>query len=107
METANLSDGSTPILAYRGIPVFPNANIPVNQTVGSSTTCTTIIAGTLDDGSMKYGISGLTAMGEAGIRVTEIGELHDRDESLTRLKWYVGLAQYNIQGIAYLTGITS
>lgn len=107
METANLSDGSTPILAYRGIPVFPNANIPVNQTVGSSTTCTTIIAGTLDDGSQKYGISGLTAQGEAGIRVTEIGELHDRDESLTRLKWYVGLASFSVPGIAFLTGITS
>jgi hypothetical protein len=106
-EVVNLPGMSNPILAYRGIPVFSNANIPVNQTVGSATACTTVVAGTLDDGSMKMGISGLTAASEAGIRVDEVGLLHDRDESLTRLKWYCGLALFNTNGLALLTGVTT
>lgn len=107
-EVINLPGMSNPILSYRGIPVFSNANIPADQTVGSATSvCTTVIAGTLDDGSMKMGISGLTAASEAGIRVDEVGLLHDRDESLTRLKWYCGLALYNTKGLALLTGITT
>lgn len=106
-EVINLPGGSNPILAYRGIPIFPNANIPANQTTGSSTTTTTVIVGCIDDGSQKVGVAGLTAAGEAGIRVTEIGELHDRDESLTRLKWYCGLALYNLNALSLITGVTT
>jgi len=93
------------IPGYRGTPIFRNDNIPIDQTVGATTTATTIIAGTVDDGSMSYGIAGLTAMGEAGIRIAEIGEAEGKDETITRIKFYNGLANFNEKGLAIRTGI--
>jgi hypothetical protein len=66
-----------------------------------------MIAGTLDDGSGKIGIAGLTAMGEAGIRITEIGEAEAKDETITRIKFYNGLANFSEKGLAIYTGITN
>jgi hypothetical protein len=91
--------------AYRGIPIFRNDYIPVNQTQGSASTCTTVFAGTLDDGSQKYGISGLTAENAAGIQIKNIGEKEDADEEITRVKWYCGLALFSLNGLAALKGV--
>ncbi len=94
--------------AYRNIPIFRNDYIPVNQTQGSSTTSTTVFAGTLDDGSMTHGISGLTAMNEAaGIQVDEVGISETKDETITRVKWYCGMALYSLRGLAALKGVTN
>jgi hypothetical protein len=92
---------------YRGTPIFRNDNIPTDQVQGTETASTSIIAGSLDDGSMSYGISGLTARGEAGIRVTNIGESETKDESITRIKFYNGLANYNELGLAVTVGINN
>ena len=92
--------------AYRGVPIFRNDFIATNQTKGSATNTTTLFAGTLDDGSGKHGIAGLTAMGEAGIRVTEIGESETKDESITRVKMYCGLANFSQLGLYAMPGIT-
>lgn len=91
--------------AYRGIPLFRNDWIPTNVTTGSSTNTTTIFAGTFDDGSETHGIAGLTAVGEAGISVTPIGESETKDESITRVKMYVGMALFNEMGLAAAKGI--
>lgn len=93
--------------AYRGTPIFRNDYIPVNQTKGITTTCTTVLAGTVDDGSGKYGIAGLNAMGESGIRVQEVGVSETKDETITRVKWYCGLANFSQLGLAGITGITN
>lgn len=103
-ETVTLPSGAS-VPGYRGVPIFKNDNIPVDQTRGNATNATTILAGTLDDGSNKIGISGITARGSAGIRVTEVGELEARDESLTRIKFYCGLALFSELGLAAATGI--
>ena len=91
---------------YRGVPIFRNDYLPINQTKGSGSDQTTIIAGTVDDGSGKMGIAGLTAMGEAGLRVSELGEAEDRDETITRVKFYNGLALFSELGISGADGIT-
>jgi hypothetical protein len=104
-ETVTLPSGAT-VPGYRGVPIFRNDNIPLDQVEGTSTDATQIFAGTLDDGSNQVGISGLTAVGEAGIRVTEIGEHQSRDESITRVKFYCGFALFSELGIATATGIT-
>ena len=94
--------------AYRNTPIFRNDFIPVNQVQGSSgAVCTTILAGNFDDGSGKIGISGLTAMGSAGIRVSEIGESETKDETITRVKMYCGLANFSQLGIASVIGVTN
>jgi len=92
---------------YRGTPIFRNDNMPVDQTTGTLTTGTSIVAGTIDDGSRTMGISGLTAMGEAGLRVTNIGESETKDENITRLKFYNGLANFSEKGLAILTGVSN
>ena len=94
--------------AYRNIPIFRNDYIPITQTQGTSTNCTTVFAGTLDDGSMSHGISGLTATNEAsGMQVEEVGISETKDETITRVKWYCGLALYSLKGLAAAKGITN
>lgn len=89
---------------YRGIPIFRNDYLLQNQTRGSSAVTSTIFAGTFDDGSMKQGIAGLNAAKASGIVVKEIGEKEAADETITRVKWYCGLALYNLNGLAALGG---
>lgn len=93
--------------SYRGTPIFRNDWLPTDQTQGATTTCTSVIAGTFDDGSMTTGISGLTAVNDAGIRVAYIGESETKDESITRIKFYNGLALFSDLGLAVLPGITN
>lgn len=104
-ETVTLPSGAS-VPAYRGVPIFRNENIPITQTQGTNTDATQIFAGTLDDGSNQVGISGLTAVGEAGIRVAEIGEHQSKDESITRVKFYCGFALFSELGVATADGIT-
>ena len=105
-EAVTLPSGNQ-VPGYRGVPIFKNDNIPVDQTVGTTNTATSIIAGTLDDGSMQVGIAGLTAMGDAGVRVTNIGESETKDENITRVKFYNGFALFSELGLAVATGITN
>jgi hypothetical protein len=94
--------------AYRQVPIFRNDWMPVNQTRGGSgAVCSSVVAGTLDDGSGKYGISGLTALNSAGIVVERVGVHQSRDEMITRVKWYCGLACFNLNGLASLGGVTN
>lgn len=93
--------------AYRGVPIFRNDFIPVNQTVGTSTNCTTVFAGTFDDGSRTHGIAGLTAEEAAGIQIEDVGASETKDNYITRVKWYCGLALFSEKGLAALPGVTN
>jgi len=95
------------IPVYRDIPIFRNDFIPTNQVQGTATNATSVFAGTFDDGSMTHGLAGLTATGSAGIRVKYIGESETKDESITRVKMYCGMALFSELGIAMLPGITN
>jgi len=99
--------GGRQVPHYRGVPIFRNDFIPVNQTQGATNTCTTIFAGTFDDGSESHGISGLTASQESGIKVKSIGESETKDESITRVLFYCGFALFSELGIASASGITN
>lgn len=109
---ANISDvvrlpSGQEVPGYRGVPIFRNEYIPINQTKGSSMNTTTIFAGTLDDGSRQHGIAGLTASEEAGISVEDVGISETKDERIWRVKWYVGLALFSEKGLACADGITN
>jgi hypothetical protein len=103
-EVVQLPSG-TEIPAYSGVGMFRNDYIPLDQVTGTLTTGTTVFAGTLDDGSRSQGIAGLTAQNAAGIQVVEVGESETKDESITRVKWYSGLANFSEKGLAQLTGV--
>lgn len=95
------------IPAYRNIPMFRNDWLPTNQTQGSATTATTIFAGTFDDGSGTHGVAGLTAMDAAGVRVEEVGVSETKDETITRVKMYCGMALFSELGLAAAPGVTN
>lgn len=105
-EVVQLPSGAT-VPGYRSIPIFRNDYIPVNQTAGSLTNCTTVLAGTFDDGSESIGIAGLTAANDGGIVIKDVGEHQTRDEHITRVLWYCGLALFNLNGLAAGTGVTN
>jgi len=105
-EVVQLPSGRE-VPAYRGIPIFRNDWNPINQVKGTGSNQTTIFAGTLDDGTRMHGISGLTALQAAGIQVVPVGESETKDESITRIKWYSGLALFSEKGLACADGITN
>ncbi|RKH93625.1 major capsid protein [Corallococcus sp. AB038B] len=106
VETLKLPSGEE-VLEYEGVPVFRNDWMPTNQTQGSSTTSTSIVAGCLDDGSQRVGIAGLHAKKAMGIQVKNIGESETKDESITRVKFYCGLAVYSDLALAVAKGVTN
>ena len=103
-ETVTLPSGKT-LPAYRGVPIYRNDYIPINVAQGNQAASTSVYMGTLDDGSMSHGISGLTASGSAGIQIEEAGISETKDETITRVKWYNGLALFSNLGISAMTGI--
>lgn len=106
-ESTTLPSGRK-VPVYNGVPIFVNDYIPVNQVKGTSgAVCTTVFAGTFDDGSGQHGISGLTATRDSGISIKNIGEKEDADEEITRVKFYCGFANFSQLGIALADGITN
>lgn len=103
-DTMTLPNGGT-IPVYRGIPLFQNDWIPINQTKGSGTALTTIFAGNWDDGSRTKGIAGLTAKKHAGLGVEPVGVSETKDEKIWRVKWYCSMANFSTLGIASADGI--
>lgn len=95
------------VSAYRGVPMFRNDWIPINQTKGAGSAQTTIFAGTLDDGSRSHGIAGLTAAQYAGLAMEDVGLSETKDEHIYRVKWYCGLALFSEKGLAAAEGITN
>jgi len=105
-EVVKLPNGDE-VPGYRGVPIFRNDWIPINQTKGTGSAQTTILAGTFDDGSRSNGIAGLTASKASGIQVVDVGEAEDADEHIIRVKWYCGLANYSEKALALADGITA
>lgn len=105
-EVLKLPSGKS-IPVYSDIPIFKNDYIPTNIVQGTNNNTTSIYAGTLDDGSKKIGISGLTAEESFGVSTEEVGISHDKDMEITRVKFYCGLALYNDKGLACIKGISN
>jgi len=93
------------VIAYSGVPFFRNDWVPTNQTRGSGTNLTTLFAGCWDDGSQKVGITGITAEESAGLVVEDVGVSQTKDERITRVKWYVGMALFSEKALAMAPGI--
>ena len=66
-----------------------------------------MFAGTFDDGSRKHGISGVTAEQASGLQVEYVGVHQTKDEKIYRVKWYVSMALFNLNGLAMAPGITN
>lgn len=99
-EVRNLPGGAA-VPAYRGVPMFRNDFIGSDWSDNADSDNGVVFAGVVDDGSMTMGISGLTASRNAGIAVEKIGASETKDEQITRIKWYCGLALFSQRGFRY------
>lgn len=90
------------VIAYNNVPIFINDYIPTNLTRGNRSDASVVFAGTWDDGSMTHGISGLTAKNAAGISIVEVGQSETKDEEITRVRWYCGMANFSQKGLSML-----
>ena len=84
---------------YDGIPLGVSDYIPDNQTVGTSTDCSTIYALQFGEGAL----AGLT--GPGGLQVERVGSLEQKDASRSRIKWYTATALFNTLKLAKLVGV--
>lgn len=92
------------IPVYRGVPIFRNDWLPVTATATPARVAD-IWAGCFDDGSRKVGIAGMTSQINSGIFVTEVGESESTNDTITRLRFYAGLAVFSELGIARLIDV--
>jgi hypothetical protein len=99
-ETRNLPNGVA-IHTYRGVPMFRNDFIGKDFTDSLESDNAALFAGVVDDGSATMGISGLTAMKDAGVGVEKVGTSETKDEKITRIKWYTSLALFSERGFRY------
>ncbi|TET77098.1 MAG: phage major capsid protein [Dehalococcoidia bacterium] len=84
---------------YDAVPIGVCDWIADDQTVGTSSDCSTIYALQYGDGA----VAGLTSPG--GLQGEMVGSLETRDASRTRVKWYVSVAAFNTIKLAKLIGV--
>lgn len=87
------------VLTYDGIPVEVDDHIPDNETLGTSTDCSSIYAAQF---AFQTGLCGLE---NGGIQVQPLGALETKDAWRTRIKWYCGLALFRKTALARLEGV--
>ena len=95
MEVKNSSGGIMKVQSYRGVPIYRNDFI----VTPTGSTYSDVYVGTIDDGSLSHGISGLTALNSSGIQVSKLGAMEMSDSEITRVKWYAGLANFSELGL--------
>jgi HK97 family phage major capsid protein len=84
---------------YDGIPIGVSDYIADDQTVGTSSDCSTIYATQFGEGAL----AGLT--GPGGLQVERVGSLEEKDASRSRIKWYTSIALFNTLKLAKLVGV--
>lgn len=84
---------------YDGVPVGVCDHIADDNRAGTSTDASTIYALQFGEGA----VAGLTAPG--GLVAERVGSLESKDATRVRVKWYVGLANFNTLKLAKLTGV--
>jgi len=97
MEVKNSSGGIMKVQSYRGVPIYRNDFI--DEVVAGGVKMSDVYVGTIDDGSLSHGISGLTALNSSGIQVSKLGAMEMSDAEITRVKWYAGLANFSELGL--------
>ena len=86
------------VLLYDGIPIVVDDWLPITETVGSDTDCSSIYA-------VKFGADGVMGLENGGIQVQLVGEIADQDATRHRIKWYCGMAVFSDYGLAQLDGV--
>jgi hypothetical protein len=100
IQIASISGKAIMVPVYRGIPILVNDWVPSDETVGASTTCSSIYLASLDSEEGLFyacpSFGGQSAIGESdprnvpvlGFRITRLGALEGKDATRTRVAWY-------------------
>lgn len=90
---------------YNGIPIGVSDFILDTHVVSSSVetaitggSCSTIYA-------LRFGEGAICGLTNGGIQIEQVGTLESKDATRTRIKWYVGLADFCVQARAALIGV--
>jgi hypothetical protein len=87
------------VISYDGIPVEVDDSIPDNETLGTSSDCSSIYA-------VQFGFqTGVCGLDNGGIQAQPLGALETKDAWRTRIKWYCGLALFRDTALARLEGV--
>ncbi len=84
---------------YDGTPIGVSDYIADDQTVGTSSDCSSIFATQFGEGAL----AGLT--GPGSLQVERVGSLEEKDASRSRIKWYTSIALFNTLKLAKLAGV--
>jgi len=96
-------------LTYNGIPLLdPGVNaagaaiLPQTETVGSSSTTSSIYAVKFGEDEGDQGVTGLN---NGGVQVEDLGQLQEKPAYRTRIEFYTGLAVFGGKAAARLRGV--
>lgn len=90
--------------AYRRTPIIINDFLPGDEVHGAGTKTGSIYAVRFNEADGMHGIFGGPT---AGLRVSHVGTVQNKDVERYRMKWYVGTALKSTKSLARLKGITN
>lgn len=97
--------GYGPVLMFDGYPVIPDDAVVINETQGSTTTCTRVHAVLFDE---VEGLAGIYSDAyPLGFNVQNLGALEGKDNFRYRVTWYTSLVPHSQYAIGSLKGITN
>jgi len=91
-------------LAYDGIPVLVDDNLPDTEGNETGITGTNLSSVYALQFGMKRGVIGLT---NGGLQVEEVGALESKNAHRYRIRWYCALAVTRAPGVARLAGVNA
>jgi hypothetical protein len=98
-------DRTISVPSYRSVPILVNDFLAGDETRGTSVnnTCS-IYAARFNEADGLHGIYGGPT---AGVRVSSVGPVQNKDAERYRVKWYTGLALKSTKSLARLGGVTN
>lgn len=96
-EHVSLPNFTGKVMAYNGVPILIDDNIPSTETVGTTTTCSSIMLASFAAAEGFFaGCGGGAQDVQAdprkkrvlGLKIRDVGELEDKDAQRTRITWY-------------------
>jgi hypothetical protein len=89
------------LMAYDGIPIIKSDNIPTNETVGATTTCSSVYLVSLSEQGLYAGAFGGASTevnadpisrSVLGFQFIQVGQMENENSQLWRAVWYGGFA---------------
>jgi len=97
-------DRKISVPSYRSVPIIINDFLSDKEVRGAAPTTCSIYAARFNEADGVHGIFGGPT---AGVRVSSVGPVQNKDAERYRVKWYTGLALKSTKSLARLGGVTN